>query len=205
MLKHEGSAWAIIAACKGAKEEIKAFEKKVKVQFGLVPFEDITPVPQEVDLEKAEKEKKEAEVEKEKAKEERDVKEKEKNNKEEKEFKEKLAKEKKGADSPVKDGVEDTSENGDSMDATVPLETPVKSNHKVVADEVELDETLPFTPKGSNKAESNGDLKRKKEPKAGPASKVSKVSDVEESEKTTKEGTEEESEVTNEEAIDNDE
>ena len=205
ILKHEGSAWAIIAACKGGKEEIKAFEKKVKIQFGLVPFEDITPVAEEVDLEKVEKDKKEAEVEKEKAEEERDVKEKEKNDKEEKEFKEKLAKEKKGAESPVKEAVEDTSENGDSMDATVPLETPVKSDHKVIADEVELDETLPCTPKGSNEAESNGDLKRKKAPRAGPASKVSKVSDVEEGEKTTKEGTDEESEVSNEEAIENDE
>ena len=141
MLKHEGSAWAIIAACKGAKEEIKAFEKKVKGQFSMVPFEDITPVPNELDLEKVEKEMKE-------------------------------------------------------LEETVPLETPVKSDHKVIAEATFLDKTLPFTPKETNKAESNGNIKRKEEQKAGPPSKVSKMLDVEEVKKLeTKECSEEETEV----------
>merc|ERR1712130_898884 len=33
------------------KEDVKAFEKKVKAQFSLVPFEDVTPVVEEVNLE----------------------------------------------------------------------------------------------------------------------------------------------------------
>ena len=178
MLKHEGSAWAIIAACKGAKEDIKAFEKKVKNQFGLVPFEDITPVPEEVDLEKVEKDKKEAEEEKEKAKRAKEAKEKEKKDKEEKEFKAKLAKEKKGKEASVKKAAEGESWGtvvemslDDDMDDNVPLETPVKNNG----------------------VESNGDLKRKKQPKAGPASKVRKLSGVKEVEKLkTKEAPKEE-------------
>lgn len=218
MLKQEGGHWAIIAACKGAKEEIKAFEKKVKTQFGMVPFEDITPVPAEVDLEKVEKDKKKIEEETAKAKGIKEIEDQEKKDKEEKEFKEKLAKEK-GLQTAAKEDAEDESwgtvvetsldpsENGDSMDATVPLETPVKSDNKVIADETVLDETLPLTPKATNGAESNGDLKRKEKPKAGPASKVSKLSDVEDDEKLeAKEGSdEEESEDSSKEEISNNE
>jgi len=51
LLKLEGCAWAVIASCKGKKEDVKAFEKKVKAQFSLVPFEEVTPVVEEVNLE----------------------------------------------------------------------------------------------------------------------------------------------------------
>ena len=44
LLKLEGSAWAVIVSCKSKKEDRKSFEKKVKAQFSLVPFEDVTPV-----------------------------------------------------------------------------------------------------------------------------------------------------------------
>ena len=61
LLKLEGCAWAVIASCKGKKEDVKvlvscictllllqyflqAFEKKVKNQFSLVPFEEVIPV-----------------------------------------------------------------------------------------------------------------------------------------------------------------
>ena len=87
MLKHEGSAWAVIAACKGAQEEIKAFEKKVKAQFGLVPFEDITPVPEEF------KKDKKVSEEKANAKSKSDVEAKVETESKGKEFREKLEKE----------------------------------------------------------------------------------------------------------------
>ena len=37
-------AWAVIVSCKSKKEDRKSLEKKVKAQFSLVPFEDVTPV-----------------------------------------------------------------------------------------------------------------------------------------------------------------
>jgi hypothetical protein len=61
LLKAEGDAWKAILACKMAKEDTKAFEKKVKNQFSLVPLEDITPAVVEVDLEPAETAAKEVE------------------------------------------------------------------------------------------------------------------------------------------------
>ena len=54
LLKAEGAAWAAILACKAPREDARAFEKKVKNQFSLVPFEDITPVVQEVSLDSGE-------------------------------------------------------------------------------------------------------------------------------------------------------
>jgi len=54
LLKAEGSAWAAILACKAPREDTRAFEKKVKSQFSLVPFEEVTPVVQEVALDSGE-------------------------------------------------------------------------------------------------------------------------------------------------------